>query len=217
MLVRHMLVTALVLGVFALVGTTIVAVTENNTRDLIAENERQFLLRSLNELVAPDSYDNNIETDSVAVQSRQFLGSKHPLNVYRARKEGRPVAAIFTTIAPDGYSGDIRLLVAISHEDDTILGVRVVSHRETPGLGDVIEIEKSDWIRSFNGHSLVNPGEFGWAVEKDGGIFDQFTGATITPRAVVRAVHNALKYYARHKEEIFPGEDTDEDAGHDTE
>ncbi len=203
MLVRHMTITALLLGAFAVVGTTIVALTEDNTRERIAQNEREYLLRSLNELVPRDRYDNDIEHDTLQAESRKLLGSKKPLTVYRARKEGRPVAAIFTTVAPDGYSGDIRLLVAIDHDSGGILGVRVVAHRETPGLGDVIEIEKSDWIKDFDGYSLDDPGELGWNVVKDGGIFDQFTGATITPRAVVRAVHSTLKYYDAHRDELF--------------
>jgi Na+-translocating ferredoxin:NAD+ oxidoreductase subunit G len=210
MLVRHMLVTALMLGLFAVVGTTIVALTEDNTRERIAWNEREYLLRSLNEVVPRELYDNDIETDTIEVSDRMQLGSRKPVTVHLARKEGRPVAAIFTTIAPDGYSGEIRLLVAVDHDSEQILGVRVVAHRETPGLGDAIEIEKSSWIKDFSGHSLSDPGELGWNVEKDGGIFDQFTGATITPRAVVRAVHNTLKYYARHKHDLFPAGDEDE-------
>lgn len=219
MLVRHMTVTALLLGAFAVVGTTIVALTEDNTRERIAHNEREYLLRSLNEVVPRDRYDNDIEHDTVQAESRKLLGSKKPITVYLARKEGRPVAAIFTTVAPDGYSGEIRLLVAIDHDDGSILGVRVVAHRETPGLGDAIEIEKSDWIKGFDGHSLDDPGELGWSVEKDGGIFDQFTGATITPRAVVRAVHSTLKYYDAHRNELFGEQDGEpaEEAAHGTE
>ncbi len=206
MLFRHMLVTALLLGLFAVVGTTIVAFTEDNTRDLIAQNEREYLLRSLNEVVPHDRYDNDIESDIATVEPRKLLGVKKPVTVYLARKEGKPVAAIFTTVAPDGYSGEIRLLVAIEHGSGEILGVRVVAHRETPGLGDAVEIEKSDWIKDFKGHFLDDPGELGWNVVKDGGVFDQFTGATITPRAVVRAVHNTLKYYDRYKDELFPSD-----------
>lgn len=202
MLLRHMLGTALLLGLFAVVGTGMVAVTHHGTEERIIENERNYLLRTLNTLVPPQVYDNVLYEDAIEVTNKALLGSAKPLTIYRARKEGRPVAAILTVVAPDGYNGNIKMLVAIRH-DGTIMGVRVVSHLETPGLGDGIDADKSDWINGFRGYSLNNPDELGWRVEKDGGIFDQFTGATITPRAVVKAVYNSLKYYQQHKEEIF--------------
>jgi len=201
-LIRHMLVTALLLGVFAVLGTGMVALTHHNTEERIEQNERDYLQRTLNTLIPPSEYDNVLYEDTITVESRELLGSKKPVVIYRARKNGKPVAAILTPVAPDGYSGNIKLLVAIRHNGE-IMGVRVVSHLETPGLGDGIDIAKSDWIKSFNGHSLDNPDELGWRVEKDGGIFDQFTGATISPRAVVKAVYNSLKYYQQHRDEIF--------------
>ncbi len=202
MLLRHMLTTSLLLGLFAVVGTGMVALTHDGTKERIIENERNYLLRTLNALVPPQAYDNVLYEDAIEVTDKALLGSSKPLPIYRARKEGRPVAAILTVVAPDGYNGNIKLLVAVRYEG-TIMGVRVVSHLETPGLGDAIDADKSDWINSFRGYSLDNPDELGWRVEKDGGIFDQFTGATITPRAVVKAVYNGLKYYDRHKEAIF--------------
>jgi len=201
-LVRYMLVTAALLGTFALVGTGIVAFTQHNTEARIAQNEREYLLRTLNSVVPADTYDNDLHSDTIMVTSRELLGSRKPVTVYRARKDGKPVAAILTPVAPDGYSGDINLLVAIRY-DGELMGVRVLSHRETPGLGDGIDISRSKWINTFNGHSLQDPDELGWHVVKDGGIFDQFTGATISPRAVVKAVHNSLKYYAEHAESLF--------------
>jgi len=113
-----------------------------------------------------------------------------------------PVAALMIVTAPDGYNGDIRLLIAIDISGK-VLGVRVVSHRETPGLGDPIEIERSDWILSFTQKSLLNPGADGWAVKRDGGEFDQFTGATISPRAVVKTVHNTLLYFKANQKSLF--------------
>ena len=202
MLLRHMLSTAILLGLFAVLGTGLVALTHHGTEARILENERNYLLRTLNALVPPEAYDNVLYEDVIEVTDKELLGSPKPLPLYRARKDGKPVAAILTAVAPDGYNGNIKLLVAVRY-DGTIMGVRVLSHLETPGLGDAIEAEKSDWIDGFRGYSLTNPDELGWHVEKDGGIFDQFTGATITPRAVVKAVYNSLKYYERHKEEIF--------------
>ncbi|MGE0372424.1 MAG: electron transport complex subunit RsxG [Gammaproteobacteria bacterium] len=206
MLLRHMAITSALLGAFAVVGTSLVALTENDTRDLIAQNERDSLRRKLNEVIPTGEYDNSITTDTVEVTSKPLLGSARPVTVYRARKQGEPVAAVITAVAPDGYTGAIRLLVAVRCQDESIMGVRVIEHRETPGLGDWIDSERSDWIGHFAGHSLSNPNDLGWRVEKDGGIFDQFTGATITPRAVVKAVHNSLKYFKAHKDELFQTE-----------
>ncbi len=215
MLLRHMLTTALLLGLFAVVGTGMVAVTHHTTEERIIQNERDYLLRTLNSLIPPEAYDNPLYEDAIEVVSKDLLGSSKPLPIYRARKDGKPVAAILTVLAPDGYNGDIKLLVAVRY-DGTIMGVRVVSHLETPGLGDSIDADKSNWINSFRGYSLHNPDELGWHVEKDGGIFDQFTGATISPRAVVKAVYNSLKYYEQHKEEIFslPSPSTERQKGH---
>jgi electron transport complex protein RnfG len=128
--------------------------------------------------------------------------------VYRALKDAKPVALVMSVIAPDGYSGSIKLLVGIN-TDGTLSGVRAVAHRETPGLGDAIEEQRSDWVQQFNGASLENPPLDRWKVRKDGGDFDQLTGATITPRAVVQAVRNALLYYRQHRETLFA---TDEQA-----
>lgn len=207
-----MAITAALLGAFAVLGTALVALTENDTRDLIAQNEREALRRKLNEVIPKDAYDNGITTDTVQATSKPLLGSAKPMTVYRARKQGEPVAAVMTTVAPDGYTGAITLLVAVRYADETIMGVRVIHHRETPGLGDWIDSERSDWIGHFAGHSLSDPDELGWRVVKDGGIFDQFTGATITPRAVVKAVHNSLKYFHAHKDELFGNEAAADDA-----
>jgi len=208
-LVRYMLVTAFLLGVFALVGTGIVAVTQNGTEERIRQNEREFLLRTLNSVIPATAYDNDLHADTITVTSHELLGTRKPVTVYRARKGKVPVAAVLTPVAPDGYNGEIHLLVAIRY-DGVLMGVRVLSHRETPGLGDGIDIERSKWIDSFANRSLHDPDELGWHVVKDGGVFDQFTGATISPRAVVKAVHNSLKYYAQHKEELFRGPSSDE-------
>ncbi len=198
---RHMMVTGIVLGLFAVAGTAIVAYTFEQTKARIAQNEREALLHKLHALIPPGQYDNDPLQDATEIQS-SALSSK-PVTVYRARKSGLPVAAAFTpVVAPDGYSGPIKLLVVIRH-DGVLAGVRVVAHRETPGLGDPIEETRSGWILKFAGRSLGNPPAPQWKVKKDGGIFDQFTGATITPRAVVKAVQNCLHYFAAHREALF--------------
>ncbi|VAW89250.1 Electron transport complex protein RnfG [hydrothermal vent metagenome] len=202
MAVKHMLTTSLLLGVFAITGTAMVALTFDNTEVRIIDNEYQALLQTLNALVPPASHDNDIANDTVEVTSRGLLGSNKSNTAYLARMKEIPIAAVITTIAPDGYNGAIKLLVAINY-NGTISGVRVLSHRETPGLGDSIEVERSNWINNFRGLSLLTPDDLGWRVQKDGGIFDQFTGATVTPRAVVKAVHNTLLYFDQHRDELF--------------
>ena len=197
--------SAILLFMFAAVGVGLVAYTYDNTAERIADNERMALLRSINELLPADRYDNDIFHDIMVVSGNDLLGTSQAVTIYRARKQGWPVAAILNIIAPDGYNGDIRLLVAINL-DGTLAGARVVSHRETPGLGDGIEIERSDWMLGFNGRSLGDPPNQKWKVKRDGGVFDQFTGATITPRAVVKAVHKALLYFQTRHQYLFTQE-----------
>lgn len=201
-LLRHMSLSAVLLGAFAIVGTSIVALTYDNTAKQIAENERAFLLKSLHALVTPEMHDNDLFADTIQITDKENLGSKKPVNIYRARKNGKNVAAIITAIAPDGYSGDIKLLIAVD-VTGKLIGVRVAKHKETPGLGDAIETSRSDWILGFNGKHLNDPGKQGWRVKRDGGVFDQFTGATITPRAIVKAVYKALQYYDKNKLMIY--------------
>lgn len=214
MIIRHMMVTAVLLGIFAIIGTGMVAYTYDRTDERIAVNEREALLRSLHTMVPPAMYDNDLPTDTITVTSKEFLGTNKTVTVYRARKDGKPVAAILTPIAPDGYNGAIKLLVAIGYHGN-IFGVRVISHHETPGLGDAVDVDKSDWIKDFHGHSLGSPDELGWHVKRDGGIFDQFTGATITPRAVVKAVYNSLQYFKSHRDELFVTHKDSMDTAHD--
>jgi electron transport complex protein RnfG len=190
------------LFLFAVIGSGLVAFTFDSTAARIADNHRQALLKSLNELVSSDRYDNDIFSDTLYVQSSELLGTDEPVSVYRARKNGWPVAAVLAAVAPDGYNGTIRLLVAVNL-DGTLAGVRVVQHRETPGLGDAIEAERSNWILGFKGKSLSNLAKKDWKVKRDGGTFDQFTGATVTPRAVVKAVHKALLYFQLHAHSLF--------------
>jgi Na+-translocating ferredoxin:NAD+ oxidoreductase subunit G len=198
---RNMLISALILGLFAVAGTGLVALTESGTAERIAENERQSLLDNLHQVLPSKLHDNDLYKDSIEVTS-PLLGSNKPVAVYRARKQGQPVAVIIASIAPAGYGGPIKLLIGVRY-DGTLTGVRVLYHKETPGLGDAIEVEKSDWILRFAGLSLTNPKESQWKVKKDGGVFDQFTGATITPRLVVRTVLNTLRYYKQNREMLF--------------
>lgn len=199
---RNMIISAIVLSLFAAAGTFFVSYTYDNTIDRIKENKRLALLKAFHILIPPTAHDNDVFTDIITVQNKDLLGSKKPVNIYRARKENKPIAVIINSIAPDGYSGKIELLVAINF-NGALAGVRVLHHKETPGLGDAVEENRSDWITKFKQLSLTNPDKKGWAVKRDGGEFDQFTGATITPRAVVKAVYNTLRYYKEHRDTLY--------------
>lgn len=200
-LVRELSKPTLLLAGFALAGTLLLAGVHTVTAKQIAESERQALLTRINTLVEASRYDNNPLEDTLSLASTE-LNSSEPVLVYRLRKQNQPVAAVFTTTTPDGYSGNIRLVVGVN-ADQTLAGVRVLAHKETPGLGDWIDVEKSDWILGFSGKSLQNPTEAAWSVKKDGGEFDQFTGATITPRAVVAAVKQVLVWSGQHTDTLF--------------
>jgi len=201
-IIRNMIISAIVLALFAVIGTFFVSYTYDHTIDQINENKRLALLKAFHVLIPPDSHNNDIFSDVIQKQDKKLLGRKTPVNIYRARKNNKPVAVIINSLAPDGYNGHIELLVAINY-DATLAGVRVVHHMETPGLGDAIEESRSDWITKFKQLSLTNPDKKGWAVKRDGGQFDQFTGATITPRAIVKAVYKTLLYYKEHRDSLY--------------
>ena len=201
-IIRNMIISAVVLALFAIAGTLFVSHTFDNTIDQINENKRLALLKAIHVLISPAEHDNDIFTDIIKVQNKNLLGSKKPVSIYRARKGKEPIAVIINSIAPDGYSGNIELLVAIYY-DGTLAGVRVTHHAETPGLGDAIDEKRSDWITKFKQLSLNKPDKKGWSVKRDGGEFDQFTGATITPRAIVKAVYNTLRYYKEHRDTLY--------------
>ena len=196
------------LAITALVGTGILFVINWHSSPYIKENERQMLLKSVSSVLDNVQYDNDILEDTLKVYDKTQLGHDSPALIDRVRKDTNPIAAVMTVIAPNGYSGQIKLLVGIN-TNNVITGVRVVKHKETPGLGDGIEKQRSDWIDIFLGKSLHNPKVGGWKVKRDGGEFDQLTGATITPRAIVGAVYKALRYFRTHYVEIFSDPDVD--------
>ncbi len=202
MFLKNMTVNALILATFALVGTILLSYTDIITKPKIEAEQKQFLLRSLNILIPENLHDNDIFHDVILVTEPTLFGSDKPVSVYRARLKNKPVGVIINSIAPNGYNGKIHLLVAIKNNGE-LSGVRVSKHTETPGLGDGIDTRKSDWILNFVGKSLTNTIRSQWAVKKDGGIFDEFTGATITPRAVVKAVHNTLLYFKDNHDSLF--------------
>jgi len=156
----------------------------------------------LNQVVPSNLYDNNLVKDTISVEPNPLIGNKKNIDIYRAKKNNQVIAVIIETIAPDGYSGEIKTLVGVDQKDK-ILGVRVITHKETPGLGDYIEVDKSHWIKNFNLKSLDEMGEKEWAVKKDGGDFDYVSGATITSRAVVKSTFKSLLYVKENKKRLF--------------
>lgn len=197
---KAMLVAGLLLAAFTLIAALLVAITYQNTSSKIDQNKRDYVLKSLHDVMPATEYNNDLLADSYTV-SDTLLGPD-PNVIYPAFKNTKPVGAIISVIAPDGYNGKIKLLVGVNFSG-VIHAVRVVEHRETPGLGDPIDIKRSDWIRQFRQHSLTYPALEKWQVKKDGGDFDQLTGATITPRAVIKAVSNALLYYQANQDQIY--------------
>jgi electron transport complex protein RnfG len=192
---------AVVLSAFSVTGVALVAVTHQLMDGRIAENQRVAMQTKLKSIIPDGQFDNDPLEDLVQVSARDLLGAEST-RVYRVRKAGEPTAVILDTVVPDGYAGPIQLLVSVLR-DGTIGGVRVLLHHETPGLGDKMEERKSDWVLSFDGKSLSDPTPERWAVKRDGGEFDQFTGATITPRAIVHGVKNTLIYVQQQGDTLF--------------
>jgi electron transport complex protein RnfG len=189
----------LLLGTFALLASGALAWASNATGEAIAAAEAKDLRDSLAEVLPKGFADNDFLNDKLDIADAARSGKA--VTVYRARQGGAVKGAVFK-MAERGYAADIQVLMAVDSEGKT-LGVRVLKHAETPGLGDKIELAKAPWIKDFDGKSLGNPAPDKWAVKKDGGVFDQFAGATITPRAVVKAVKGGLDFFATHRPEIL--------------
>lgn len=189
------------LGLFAIITGGTIAVTQVMTAERIEEQAACAEAKALYEIIPENQHDNDLLSDTVKLPADNRLNSDEPVTVWVARRDDRPTGLIMPVVAPDGYSGEIHLLVGVDLQGK-VLGVRVTSHKETPGLGDRIETKKSDWIHSFTGRSIGDPEPERWNVKKNGGVFDQFTGATITPRAVVKAVQKSLIYFRKHRSDI---------------
>lgn len=185
---------------FAL-GVAFVSAVHEYTQPRIRVNQRRAPLRMLHTVLPASQYDNNLLGTARRIAARAVHGARPPV-AYIARRNGEPVAAIFDVVTPDGYNGAIRLLIAI-RDSGAIAGVRVVSEHESSGLGDAIETGVSNWILQFTGHGLNNPPTADWNVERDGGAFDQISGATITSRGVVGAIRRVLAYFKAHKRALF--------------
>ena len=191
----------LLLGL-VLAGGALVYAAFHLTRERIEEAENREKFAIVNQILPANLYDNHVLQDSVKIAPNRLLGTNEATLAYRARSQGKPVAVILEAVAPDGYGGRIKLVIALFNGGQ-IAGVRVLAHNETPGWGDYIEIEKGPWIKVFAGKSAAGYAPVDWQVRKDGGKFDYVARATVTPRAVVKAVHSALQFYAARADELF--------------
>jgi electron transport complex protein RnfG len=195
-----------VLALFAAITSVAIGWTYLGTKAQIDLEVRRAEARQLLEIFPPGTHDNDIVDDVFEVAAETaLLGIRETRQGYRVRQGNKVIGVILPATARDGYSGDIRALVGV-RRDGSVAGVRVVAHRETPGLGDKVDLRKSDWILDFNERSLSNPVLAGWNVEKEGGVFDQFTGATVTPRAVILATRRALEYATLNAATLFETE-----------
>jgi len=199
----------LLLCVFALITAGILAGTYEGTKSTIAQAEKKAAQKALLEIIPAERIDNDILLETLPIPEKYWdmLGLTTGGDIHLARHQQKTIAVIIPAVAPDGYSGAIKLIVGVNR-NGTIAGVRALSHTETPGLGDKIDTKKSDWILGFNQRSLSSPSNDNWQVKKDGGDFDQFTGATITPRAVVGQVKRVLEFVQQQQISLFPQEKT---------
>ena len=199
--------TAVILFVFVIVFTAVLSAAYLWTKPALEASAAEEKMKLVSEVLPRDSYDNDLLKDTVTVPANALLGIDEPTIAYRARKGGEPSALVIEAVAPDGYAGRIRLVIAV-RSDGSIAGVRVTQHKETPGLGDYIEPKKDKnkerpWIRQFDGLRYVDVTDKDWKLRKDGGRFDFIAGATVTPRAVVKAVRKATKFVAENHEQLY--------------
>jgi Na+-translocating ferredoxin:NAD+ oxidoreductase subunit G len=201
-ILKHTGKTMAIMVAFSLVGTAFLAKTYLVTKAPIEASENAAKMKLFEQVLPASTHDNDLLKDFVDVPANNELNNRKATKAYIARTAGEATAVILETTARDGYSGDIKLLMAV-RKDGSLAGVRVIAHKETPGLGDYIDITKDNWIKLFDNKSLANPPREQWKVKKDGGEFDYMAGATITPRAIVKATHQALDYVAKNQQVFF--------------
>ncbi len=189
---------SLLLGTFAIITTAVIATTHVVTKDRIRIQQRNLEKKVLREILPSNIYSNDLIADKKQVPNFKSLNLDETDFMYIAKQQQQINAVVLPVIAPNGYSGSIKILVSIDHSGK-ILAARAITHQETPGLGDKIDQKKSDWILQFNEKTLASR----WNVKKDQGDFDQLTGATITSRAVIKAIHQALIYFNKHQSTLL--------------
>lgn len=202
--------TGLTLAAIAAICTSLVAATYQATHERIAANEKALLEQSLEPALSGLFYDSGVSESRLVLRPPHALPGNDPALIYRVFAGSEPVAALFAVTARDGFSGPIRVLVGVEF-DGSVTGIRILQHRETPGLGDRIESTRTDWVFQFEGRSIGEPALTGWAIRGDGGEFDQLTGASVTPRAVIKAIRDTLLYFDANRDAIFAAPATVED------
>jgi len=207
--IKHTLTTMLVMVAFTIIGTAILAYTYDTTKAPIEVSEAAAKMKLFDQVLPSNEHDNDLINESLDIPAGGELGNREGTKAHIAKLAGKPSAVILEATAPDGYSGEIKLLIAV-RENGGIAGVRVIAHKETPGLGDYIDIAHGDWIKSFDNLSLSIRPLADWKVKKDGGQFDYMAGATITPRAVVKAVQKVLVYVDQNRQTLFATQATGE-------
>ena len=199
---QNALRTSVILFLFTLIGTALLAYTYRNTHSIIEKSAQAEKLALINQVLPKQLYDNDLLGAWRELPAHPLLGTRKPSGMWLATKGGQPAGVVLEAVAPEGYSGDISLLIGID-ANGTLTGVRVTQHKETPGLGDYIQLSKSPWVLQFDGKSYHPDQDDLWRVKKDGGEYDSRAGATITPRAIVKAVREALKYFQLHRETLL--------------
>jgi electron transport complex protein RnfG len=199
--------TAAILFAFVIIFTGLLSGAYLWTKPALEASAAEAKMKLVDEVLPRSDYDNQLLQDTKALPPTVELGLTEETTVYLARKAGQPVAAIFESVAPDGYAGKVRLILAV-RADGRVAGVRVTQHKETPGLGDYVEIKKDKnkarpWITQFNDMALDKVADKDWKVKKDGGALDYYAGATVTPRAVSKAVFKAVKWFAANRDSLF--------------
>ena len=197
------------LAVIAAICTSLVATTYHLTTDRIAANDKALLENSLHPALSDLFFDSSVSESRLVLSPPHGLQGSEEALIYRVYANDEPVAALFVVSARDGFSGSIRILLGVDI-DGVVTGIRILRHRETPGLGDKIESSRSDWVHQFPGRSIGDPVVTDWAIRRDGGQFDQVTGASVTPRAVIKAMRDTLIYFDAHKDEIFAATATED-------
>ena len=199
--------TAAILFLFVIIFTGLLSGAYQWTKPSIEASAAEEKMKLVDEVLPRSDYDNNLLTDTLSLPATAELGLAESSTLYRARRGGQPVALIFEATAPDGYAGKVRLILAV-RANGQVAGVRVTQHKETPGLGDYVEVKKDKnkarpWITQFNGLSLADVSDKEWKVKKDGGRFDYYAGATVTPRAVSKAVLKAVHWANANRDRLF--------------
>jgi electron transport complex protein RnfG len=200
------------LAIVAAFCTSLVALTWQLTADRIEANKKAWLERSLQPALAGLFFDGSVTESMITIPAPHDLPGSEAAIIYRVYANDEPVAALFVVTARDGYAGPIRLLIGVAM-DGTVTGVRALEHKETPGLGDRIDVTKSDWVMQFDGHSLIDPLPAEWAIKGDGGQFDQLTGASVTPRSVIKAIKSTLTWFEANRVDVFAASAENENSG----